>query len=81
MLINNGVTNFVNMVKNNKNPQEVVMNMLQERANENPMFENLLGLVKTGNTKEIENIVRNVAKERGMDFDKEFNSFKQTFRL
>ena len=55
--------------------------MIQQRANENPLFANILSLAQNGNTAEIENIVRNMAKERGIDFDKEFNSFKQTFGL
>ena len=28
----------------------------------------------------VEQLARNVARERGIDFDKEFNSFKQMFR-
>ena len=45
------------------------------------MFANILSLAQNGNTQEIENIVRNMARERGIDFDKEFNSFKQMFGL
>lgn len=72
---------FVNMMKKG-NPQQNVMNLLQQRANEgNPLFKNMLNLAQSGNTKEIENIVRNMAQERGLDFDKEFNSFKRTFGL
>lgn len=72
---------FVNMMKRG-NPQQNVINLLQQRANEgNPLFKNMLNLAQSGNTKEIENIVRNMAQERGLDFDKEFNSFKRTFGL
>ena len=45
----------------------------------NPLFANLLSLAKANNTSEIETIARNMFKEKGMDFDKEFNSFKQNF--
>ena len=44
-------------------------------------MQNLSTLIENGNTQEIENVVRNIAKERGIDFDKEFNSFKQMFKL
>lgn len=72
---------IMKMVRNG-NPQAVVMNMLQSTAtNGNPMAQNLINLVHAGNTREIEKVARNVAKEKGIDFDKEFNSFKQMFKL
>jgi predicted adenine nucleotide alpha hydrolase (AANH) superfamily ATPase len=77
----NNMMQVVNSVKSG-NPQQMVMNMLQQKAQDgNPVFTNLIGLVQSGNTQEIENIARNMAKERGVDFDKEFNSFKQMFGL
>ena len=74
------MNNFMQMARNG-NPQQMVMNMLQQNAQGNPMFANILSLAQNGNTQEIENIVRNMARERGIDFDKEFNSFRQMFRL
>ena len=75
------MTEIMKMVRNG-NPQTVVMNMLQSTAtNGNPMAQNLINLVHAGNTREIEKVARNVAKEKGIDFDKEFNSFKQMFKL
>lgn len=81
-------TNLVNnmaeisKIVNNSNPQSFVMSMLQNTAQRgDPMAQNLVKLVHAGNTKEIEQVARNVAKEKGIDFDKEFNSFKQMFRL
>lgn len=75
------MTEIMKMVRNG-NPQAVVMNMLQSTAtNGNPMAQNLINLVHAGNTREIEKVARNVAKEKGIDFDKEFNSFKQMFKL
>ena len=76
------LTNNVNMIQlmnmfRNGNPQEIVANMVKETANQgNPIMQNLSTLIENGNTQEIENVVRNIAKERGIDFDKEFNSFK-----
>lgn len=81
-------TNLVNSmaeiskIVNNSNPQSFVMSMLQNTAQRgDPMAQNLVKLVHAGNIKEIEQVARNVAKEKGIDFDKEFNSFKQMFRL
>lgn len=74
------MNNFMQMARNG-NPQQMVMNMLQQNAQGNPMFANILSLAQNGNIQEIENIVRNMARERGIDFDKEFNSFRQMFGL
>lgn len=64
------------------NPQTLVMSMLEQSASTgDPMSQNLLFLVNSGNERKIEEVARNVAKEKGIDFDKEFNSFKQMFRL
>ena len=52
--------------------------MLEQNADSNPVINNLLNLVKEGKTNEIEDIARNIFKEQGKDFDKEFNSFKQS---
>ena len=83
MAINNmnNIMQFVNMVKNNQNPQDFIMGMLEQRAQQNPMYKNLIGYIQNGDTQQTENFVRNVAKEKGVDFDKEFNSFKQMFKL
>lgn len=77
----NNILQFVSMIKNNPNPQALVMNELQRRAQQNPVLQNVATLVQNGDTQGVETIVRNIAKERGIDFDKEFNSFKQMFRL
>lgn len=72
---------IIQMIKGGKNPQQLMLNILQQQSQNNPMMQNLYGLAKNGKTKEIEMIARNLAKERGLDFDKEFNAFKQQFGL
>ena len=71
---------IMNIIKSG-NPQQMIMNMLAQRAGQDPMFANILNLVQSGDSQGVETIVRNLAKEKGMDFDKEFNSFKRTFGL
>ena len=80
MSTNQNFAQFIDMVKRG-NPQQNMLNLLKERAQGNPMFANMLSLAQSGNTQEIENIARNIAKEKGIDFDTEFNSFKQKFGL
>ena len=45
------------------------------------MGKNLLNLVQSGNTADIEKIARNICAQRGVDFDKEFTAFKQSLGL
>lgn len=71
---------FVNMMKNG-NPEQMMMSMLEQSAQNNPILENLLNMAKNNDSEGIESYVRNVAKEKGIDYDKEFNSFKQMFGL
>ena len=66
----------------NQDPSVLVSNMVNEAASQgNPIMQNLANLIKEGKTEEIEKVVRNIAKERGMDYDKEFKAFRNTFRL
>lgn len=76
----NNIFSTINNIKQG-NSGQMVMSMLQSSAQGNPMMQNLLSLAQKGNTKEIESIARNMAKEKGVDFDIEFNSFRRTFGL
>ena len=72
---------LVQMIKNGQNPQQLMMSVLQQRSQGNPLYENLYNLANKGKTGDIESIVRTMFKEKGLDFDKEFNSFKKTLGL
>ena len=81
MQMNMGALQLINMIKQG-NPQQIVMRMLEQRAQQgNPVFKNLLNKVQQGDTQGVETIVRNMAREKGIDFDTEFNSFRRKFGL
>lgn len=63
------------------NPQSFVFQMLEQNAQNNPFFANILQLAKNNKTTEIEQIAMNMCKEKGIDFNKEFNSFKSNLGL
>ena len=65
----------------NVNPQQLVMLLLENQSANNPMIGNLLQLAKNNDGKGIEQVARNMMKERGLDFDEEFNKFKQMYHL
>ena len=68
-------------IRNGQNPQQIVMNMLQERMSQTPMGQNLIVLAQNNQTAQIEQIARNICNQRGIDFDKEFNSFKDSLGI
>ena len=63
-------------IRSGANPQQLVMGVLEGQMASTPMGKNLLQLVKENRTSEIEQIARNICAEKGIDFDKEFASFK-----
>ena len=73
--------NIIAMIREGKNPQQVVLELLDQQATNNPMYANLAQLARSNRTNEIEAIARNLAKERGLDFDKEFIAFRETYGL
>lgn len=68
---------IIQMIRSGQNPEQIVINILENQMQNTPMGKNLLNLAKNNKEAEIENIVRNIAEERGIDFDKEFTAFKQ----
>lgn len=72
---------MIQMARNRQNPEQMMMQYLQQQAQQNPMGQNLLGLAQSGNTADIEKIARNICAQRGVDFDKEFTAFKQSLGL
>ena len=72
--------NPLNMIKGmmgNMNPKNIVMNML--KGNTNPIFANLIEMANKNDIKGLENFARNYMKDKGRDYDKEFNDFKSMF--
>ena len=54
---------FIAMIKNGQNPQQLMLNFLEASSGNSPMNENLLLLAKNGDSKGIEQIARNLMKE------------------
>ena len=66
---------IIQMIRSGSNPQQLIMSFLQQQNN--PMANNLIKLAQNGDISGIEQIARNMCSQKGLDFDKEFNSFKQ----
>lgn len=72
---------LIQMIKNGGNPQQLIMSVLEQQGQNNPFYQNLMSLAQNGNKAELEKIARNMFKERGLDYDKEFSAFRQNLGL
>ena len=70
---------FMNMMRSGGNPQQIMIQFLQKQ--QTPLSQNLLQMAQRGDTAGMEQVARNLCKQRGIDFDKEFNAFKQQLGL
>lgn len=65
-----------NFLTKGLSPQKIV----EQMAGNNPMMANLVKMANAGDTDGVEKIARNMFKEKGRDFDKEFSEFKSKFK-
>jgi hypothetical protein len=71
---------LIQMIKGGSNPQQLLMSILQQQGNNNPILQNAMSMMQGGNTAGLEQLARNLAQQRGLDFDKEFANFKNYFK-
>ena len=71
----------IEQIKQGQNPQQIMIQYLENKLGDTPMGANLLELAKNNRSADIEQIARNLLKQRGLDFDKEFTAFKQMLGL
>lgn len=69
---------LIQLIKNGNNPQQLLMNIIQQQNN--PILQNASMLAKKGNAGALEMIARNLAQQKGLDFDKEFATFQSYFK-
>lgn len=65
------------------NPMQIILNQMinSPQVKSNPMAQNVINMAKNGDVDGIEQFGRNIAKEKGIDFDKEFANFKNQFHI
>lgn len=72
---------LIQMIKSGKNPQQLMLFILEKNMAGTPLGENLLTLAKNGQGAEIEKVVRNLYSQQGLDFDTEFKAFREQYQL
>ena len=65
-----------NFMAKGMSPQKIV----EQMGNNNPMMANLIKMANSGDTGGVETFARNMFKEKGRDFDKEFSEFRSKFK-
>lgn len=78
----NPISIIFQMMKGGGNPQQMIQQMMgNSQIMQNPMAKNVLDMAQKGDMQGIEQFGRNIAKERGVDFDKELENFKGQFGI
>lgn len=67
-------------IKQSKNPKQLVIETMEKYGNNNPMVNSLISFAKNDETEKIERFARNICKENGVDFDKEFEVFQEKLK-
>lgn len=81
MASNMNPTQMIQFFRNCGNPRQMMLNILEQQSCNNPIVANIINLAKQNKTSDIEQIARNMLKEQGKDYDKEFTNFKRMFGL
>lgn len=67
---------LIQMIKGGKNPQQLVLSILQQQGQNNPIINNAMNMAQNGNSSGLEMLARNLAAQRGLDFDKEIANLR-----
>lgn len=62
------------------NPIEMFKNMILNKQINNPILKEVISKAQNGDSKGVEEFARNLFKEQGRDFDKEFSQFMKNFK-
>lgn len=76
--MNNNPIEMIKSFMKQGNTQQLVERLVMN--NTNPMLRQLVEKAKNGDTKGVEEFARNIYKQQGRDFDKEFSQFMSNFK-
>ena len=69
---------LIQLIRQGQNPQQLMISILQGQAYNNPLGKNLLNLAQSGQTSELEKVIRNMySQQGGKNFDQDFEAFKR----
>ena len=72
--------NPMNIFRMIKNPQQLIQRIAgNNQMMSNPIMKNALGMVQSGNMQGVEQMARNLCREKGLNADEVFNQVKGRF--
>lgn len=72
--------NPMNIIKQYISQGLTPQNILNKFNINNPILNNVIGMAQKGDSKGVETFARNICKQKGLDFDTEFNKFKNILK-
>lgn len=72
--------NLMNILRAVKNPQQLIQQIAgNNQIMRNPMIQNVMQMAQQGNMRGVEQMARNLCKEKGLNADEVFNQVKGKF--
>ena len=76
------MNNTFHLLQAIKNPQQLINQFMNnEQVMSNPMIRNAVDMAQKGDSKGIEQLVRNIAQSKGMNADELFNQVKSQIKF
>ena len=72
--------NTINIIKQYDIQGLTPQNILSKLNVNNPILNNVINMAQKGDSKGVETFARNICKQKGLDFDTEFNKFKNNLK-
>ena len=72
--------NPMNVIKQYMMQGLTPQNILSKLSINNPILNNVIKMAQNGDTKGVEAFARNICEQKGLNFDTEFNKFKNTLK-
>lgn len=72
---------MIQMMRSGGNPQQAIINMMKQQAGNNPVMNNAINMMEKGDNAGIEQLARNLCKERGINPDDMLSQVKNQFGI
>ncbi len=72
---------LIQSLKGGGNPQQMLMNIMQQQSGNNPIMQNALEMMNKGDMQGVEDLARNLCKEKGINPDEAVTQLKQQFGM
>ena len=77
----NPMMQLAQMIRSGGNPQQTIINMMKQQAGSNPAMNNAINMMEKGDNAGIEQLARNLCKERNINPDDMYSQIKNQFGI